>query len=186
MIWWVESKSIVQHKHASEYIKLHPFEWYILIDECRVRTDPDLNVVRRSFGQLSTKPGRVVELAASTPSTTTLSIPERVIGVKNTMVRSVCASFTEVILANELWNENSASMCTGTNVSAVVRLPDCRRKGPDVLTRGAVGDANSINIIIIYCRVDIGVAERTGYSKLVADKSPTHASVTNAVRGEEC
>ena len=84
---------------SSVYIKLHPLKWHIFINTCSVRTNPDLDVVRRSFRQLPTDPGRIVELTAHVPCITPLPIPERIIGVKDAVVRSVRPCFTEMILA---------------------------------------------------------------------------------------
>ena len=169
----------------SEYIKLHPLKWYIFINIRSVRADPDLDVVRRSFRQLPTEPGRVVELTARVPCATPLPIPERIIGVKYAVVSYVRPCFTEVVLADKLRNENSASVSAGTRVSAVACFANCGSKGPDVLTRRAMCDADAVNVIIIYGCVDSGTAERPSSPKLVPNEFPTHTSVANAVRGEE-
>ena len=102
----------------SQYIKLHPFKWYVFINIRSVRADPDLDVVRRSFRQLPTEPGRVVELTAHVPCATPLPVPEGIIGVKHTVLSSVSPRFTEVVLADKLRNENSSSVSAGTSVSA--------------------------------------------------------------------
>ena len=153
-----------------------------------VTTDPDFNVLKGGEVESGVEPGTSVICAAGgTANTVSHSLPQWVVGEQGTLPPAIVRvpSVTEGVIANETKSLPVVSMtdvATHLSVSAAVQ-------GSNVLPGNAIGDADTVEIGLIYCVAWSWVVFYVGTciwaGVLVPSNSPTHSGVSQALRTEQ-
>ena len=86
------------------YIEFNDLNWYVFISTTIVGTQPHLKIILSGGGKFFHEPRRIVKGTARVQSTTTLTIPEGIIGIEYDLPVIFTASITEVVTPHIGWD----------------------------------------------------------------------------------
>ena len=126
--------------------------WCVISRRGLVITDSYFYIIRDSFWESSWEPRRIIEWATGTRSSTTLSIPQRVIRVVYFWTTGWSSCFTEVTIAHKRWwwgdiQRWLTAWAHGRGICIIIT--GISSKCPHMLPGVTVRDANSIYIVVI-------------------------------------
>lgn len=184
----------VPFSRESLYIEFKQFNWDITIPGRMMVAQSDFNAITSRFGQLLDKVWGIVVWAAGTARYTAFSIPQGVIREESSKVyrapSPISAWLTKVVTSykryrvvllpgSKVWS----TTWTSGDPTAILRLCNSCCKGPNVLFRGAMGDAKTGDVWFIdgtHTRVWRPQVECESGPILVAPGSTTHPAVLSS------
>ena len=133
-------------------VDLHQLYIGLFIDSAFITTQAHLNVITHFLWEGPVEPRHPSLVAAAVAWPTSITVPQRVIKSNSSVVLPLTSysRFTVVIQPNKSRRISTWVLGTGTVVDPISMNDIIRESSgicPELLTRGAIRDSNSINIV---------------------------------------